>query len=97
MSVYLRCKVVLLQLPSLPQIPGADGVIQASSPKLGSIIGDINTARSICVTLELPEGHTCTCEVNKKGTSTVYNPTMQQMNMPQVTLAVSIDHMLANV
>lgn len=45
---------MLLQLPSLSQIPGADSVIQASSPQLGSIIGDVYTAGPVSVALELP-------------------------------------------
>lgn len=45
---------MLLQLSSLSQIPGADGVIQASSPQFGSIIGDIYTAGAISVALKLP-------------------------------------------
>lgn len=53
-SVYLWCKVMLLQLPSFSKIPGADCVIEASGPQLSAIIGDVNTAGSICVALELP-------------------------------------------
>lgn len=59
MSVYLWCKVVLLQLPALPQIPGADRVIQAPGPQLGAIVGDVDAAGSICVALKLSVKHTC--------------------------------------
>lgn len=58
-------EVVLLQLPTLPQIPGANGVVQASGPQLGAVVGDVDTAGSICVTLELPVGHTYT-QVSRK-------------------------------
>lgn len=54
----LRGEVVLLQLPTLPQVPGANGVVQASGPQLGAIVGDVDTAGSVRVTLELPVGHT---------------------------------------
>lgn len=47
---------MLLQLPTLPQVPGADGVVQASGPQLGAIVGDVDAAGSVCVTLELPVG-----------------------------------------
>lgn len=63
MSVYLRCEVMLLQLPSLSQIPGANGVIEASGPQLGAVVGDVNTAGSICVALELPAVYTHTFSV----------------------------------
>ena len=45
---------MLLQLPSLPQVPGPHGVIQASGPQLGPVIRDVYTARPVCVALELP-------------------------------------------
>lgn len=51
---------MLLQLPSLSQIPGADSVIEAPGPQLGAIIGDVYTAGSICVALKLPAGYTHT-------------------------------------
>lgn len=57
---------MLLQLPSLSQIPGADCVIEAPSPQLGAIIGDVNTAGSICVALELPAGYTRIFRVKKE-------------------------------
>lgn len=55
-SVYLGGEVVLLQLPSLSQVPGPDSVIQASGPQLGPIIRDVNTTGTISVALELPAG-----------------------------------------
>lgn len=45
---------MLLQLPALTQVPGAHGVVQASSPQLGAIVRDVYAAGPICVTLELP-------------------------------------------
>lgn len=57
-SVYLWREVVLLQLPSLSQIPGADRVVEAAGPQLGAVVGDVDTAGSICVALELPAGYT---------------------------------------
>lgn len=45
---------MLLQLTALPQVPGANGVVQAPSPQLGTIVGDVYTAGSVCVALELP-------------------------------------------
>lgn len=53
--VYLGGEVVLLQLPSLSQVPGPHSVIQASSPQLCPIIRDVYTAGSVGVALELPE------------------------------------------
>merc|ERR1719239_385627 len=50
---YLRAKVVLLQLPSLPQIPGSYSVIQTSCPQLGSVCRYVDTARTVRVSLEL--------------------------------------------
>lgn len=50
---------MLLQLPPLPQIPGANGVIQTSGPQLGTIVGDVDAAGSICVALKLSVKHTC--------------------------------------
>lgn len=52
--LYLGGEVVLLQLPSLSQVPGPHGVIQASSPQLGPVIRDIYTAGSVGVALKLP-------------------------------------------
>lgn len=45
---------MLLQLPSLSQVPGPHSVIQASSPQLGPIIRNVYTAGPIGVALELP-------------------------------------------
>lgn len=53
-SAHLGREVMLLQLPTLPQVPGAHGVVQASSPQLGAIMGDIYAAGPIRVALELP-------------------------------------------
>merc|ERR1719239_140558 len=52
---YLRAKVVLLQLPSLPQIPGSYSVIQTSCPQLGSVCRYVDTARTVRVSLELSD------------------------------------------
>ena len=45
---------MLLELPSLPQIPGADSVVEPSGPQLGAIVGYVDTAGSVSVALELP-------------------------------------------
>lgn len=45
---------MLLELSPLPQIPGADSVVEPSGPQFGPVVGDIDTAGSICVALELP-------------------------------------------
>lgn len=45
---------MLLELPSLPQVPGADSVVEPSGPQFGPVVGDVDTAGSICVALELP-------------------------------------------
>jgi len=45
---------VLLQLPSLPEVPGPHGVVQASGPQLGPIVGDVDAAGAVGVALELP-------------------------------------------
>lgn len=52
--MYLGGEVVLLQLPSLSQVPGPHGVVQASSPQLGPVIRNVYTAGSVGVALELP-------------------------------------------
>lgn len=44
---------MLLQLPSFPQIPGAHGVVQAASPQLGPVVGDVYAAGPVGVALEL--------------------------------------------
>ena len=51
---YLWGKVVLLELPSLPQVPRADSVVEPSGPQFGPVVRDIDAAGSICVALELP-------------------------------------------
>ena len=45
---------MLLQLPALPQVPGAHGVVQASRPQLGAVMGDVYAAGPVRVALELP-------------------------------------------
>lgn len=45
---------MLLQLPALPQVPGAHGVVQAPRPQLGAIVGDVYAAGPVRVALELP-------------------------------------------
>lgn len=45
---------MLLQLSTLPQIPGSNSVVKTACPKLSAIVGYVNTASAICVTLELP-------------------------------------------
>lgn len=52
--VYLGGEVVLLQLPSFSQVPGAHGVIQAAGPQLGPVVGDVDAAGPVGVALELP-------------------------------------------
>lgn len=51
---YLRSEVVLLQLPALPQIPGADGVVKAACPEFSAIVGYVDAAGAVRVALELP-------------------------------------------
>ena len=45
---------MLLQLPALPQVPGAHRVVQAARPQLGPVVGDVDAAGSVSVALELP-------------------------------------------
>lgn len=45
---------MLLELSSLSQVPGADGVVQAARPQLRAVMRDVYAACAICVTLELP-------------------------------------------
>lgn len=45
---------MLLQLPTLPQIPGANSVVETTCPQLSAIVGYVNTASTVCMTLELP-------------------------------------------
>ena len=54
MEGYLGGEVVLLELPSLPQVPGPDCVVQAPGPQLGAVVGDVYTAGPVRVSLELP-------------------------------------------
>lgn len=51
---------MLLQLPSLSQIPRAHSVIEATGPQLGAVVGNVDTAGPICVALKLPEEYTNT-------------------------------------
>ena len=51
----LAAEVMLLELSSLPEVPGPDSVVQSSSPELGTISRNINTAGSVSVTLELSD------------------------------------------
>lgn len=61
---------MLLELPSLSQIPGADRVVQPSGPQFGPIVGDVDTAGSVCVALELPEiTQNATHQVRNRGES----------------------------
>ena len=53
-GAHLGGEVVLLQLPALPQVPGAHGVVQASRPQLGAVMGDVYAAGPVRVALELP-------------------------------------------
>ena len=53
-GAHLGGEVVLLQLPALPQVPRAHGVVQASRPQLGAVMGDVYAAGPIRVALELP-------------------------------------------
>lgn len=53
-ELYLWCEVMLLQLSTLPQIPGPNGVVKTSCPKLSAVVGYVNTASAVRVTLELP-------------------------------------------
>lgn len=48
---------MLLELPPLSQVPGADCVVKATRPELGAIMRDVNAAGTICVALELPANH----------------------------------------
>lgn len=51
---YLGGKVVLLELSSFPQVPGAHRVIQTPRPQLRTVVRDIYAAGTVCVALELP-------------------------------------------
>ena len=52
---YLTAEVVLLELSSLPEVPGPHSVVQTPSPELGSVSRNINAAGPVCVALELPD------------------------------------------
>jgi len=45
---------MLLELPALPQVPGAHRVVQAAGPQLGAVVGDVDAAGPVRVALELP-------------------------------------------
>lgn len=45
---------MLLQLATLPKVPGTHSVVQAASPQLGAIVGDVYAAGPIRVALKLP-------------------------------------------
>ena len=51
----LAAEVMLLELSSLPEVPGPDSVVQSSSPELGTVSRNINTAGSVSVSLELSD------------------------------------------
>lgn len=51
---------MLLELPSLPEVPAADSVVQPSRPQFGAVVGDVDAARPVCVALELPAERRCT-------------------------------------
>ena len=51
----LAAEVVLLELSSLPEVPGPDSVVQSSSPELGTVSRNINAAGPVCVALELSD------------------------------------------
>ena len=53
-GAHLGGEVVLLQLPALPQVPGAHRVVQAPRPQLGAVMGDVYAAGPVRVALELP-------------------------------------------
>ena len=46
-------EVVLLQLPSLAKVPGANRVVQSTSPQLGSFSGDVDARGAVRMSLEL--------------------------------------------
>lgn len=53
-ATHLGGEIVLLQLPSLTQVPGTHGIVQASCPQLSAIVRDIYAAGPVRVALELP-------------------------------------------
>lgn len=46
---------MLLKLPAFPKVPGPDGVVQATCPQFGAIVGYVYAAGAIRVSLELSE------------------------------------------
>ena len=51
----LRSEVVLLELTSFAEVPGSDCVVQASSPQLGAVGGDVDARGPVGVALELAD------------------------------------------
>ena len=51
----LTAEVVLLELSSLPEVPGPHSVVQTPSSELGSVSRNINAAGPVCVALELSD------------------------------------------
>ena len=51
----LTAEVVLLELSSLPEVPGPHSVVQPPSPELGAVSRNINAAGPVCVALELSD------------------------------------------
>lgn len=45
---------MLLQLSALPQIPGANSVVETTGPQLSAVVGYVDTASTISMALELP-------------------------------------------
>lgn len=45
---------MLLQLPALSEVPGSHGVVETPGPKLSAIMGYVDAASAVRVTLELP-------------------------------------------
>lgn len=50
----LGAEVMLLQLPSFPQVPRSHRVVQSSGPKPDAVRADVDAGSAIGVTLELP-------------------------------------------
>ena len=51
----LTAEVVLLELSSLPEVPGPHSVVQPPSPELGAVSRNINAAGPVSVALELSD------------------------------------------
>lgn len=45
---------MLLQLSSLSKIPRPDGVVETTGPELGSVVGNVDAAGAVGMSLELP-------------------------------------------